>query len=124
MTEALTAVFLLAGAILMLLAAFGLVRMPDLMCRMHATTKSGALGGGFMMAAVAVYYDDAGVTARALAIVVFIIITTPVAAHIIARAAYFVGIELWPGTLKDELKHRYDRQTHHLRSGSGPLDKN
>ena len=116
MTEWIVAGLLLLGAGLMLVAALGLVRMPDLLCRMHATTKAGALGGGLMVAAVAVYFDDPGVITRAVAIVIFIILTAPVAAHIVGRAAYFVGVELWSNTIIDELKGRYDDETHTLRS--------
>ncbi len=116
MIEWVTTILLLSGAVLMLIASLGLLRMPDLLCRMHATTKAGALGGGLMVAAVGVIFDDPGVTTRAMAIVVFIILTAPVAAHIVGRAAYFVGVELWPQTVKDELRGRYDTETHTLRS--------
>ncbi len=127
MIELLTAFLLLLGSLLMLLAALGALRMPDLLTRMHATTKAGALGGGTMVVAVAVFFDDGAVTARALAIVVFIILTAPVAAHLIGRAGYFVGIPLWEGTLKDELKDRYDPETHTLasedRKSSAPAEE-
>jgi len=117
MIEVLTALFLLAGTALIFLAALGLLRMPDLLTRMHATTKSGALGAGLMVAAVAVYFvDDFAVTIRAVAIVVFIIVTGPIAAHVIGRASYFVGVPLWEGTIKDELKNRYDKKSHQLLS--------
>ena len=116
MIDWIVAALLLIGSALMLVAALGLVRMPDLLCRMHATTKAGALGGGLMVAAVAVYFDDPGVVTRAVAIIIFIILTAPVAAHIVGRAAYFVGVELWSNTVIDELKGRYDIDTHTLRS--------
>jgi len=116
MTEFLTGFLLIGGALLMLVAALGAVRMPDLPTRMHATTKAGALGGGLMVLAVAVYFAEAAVTARALAVVVFIILTAPVAAHIIGRAGYFVGVPLWEGTIRDDLKDRYDPDSHILHS--------
>lgn len=116
MSEFITAFLLLAGALLMLVAALGAVRMPDLPTRMHATTKAGALGGGLMVLAVAVYFGEGPVTARALAVVVFIILTAPVAAHIIGRAGYFVGVPLWEGTIRDDLEGRYDPETHVLHS--------
>lgn len=120
MTEAvltfMTGFLLLAGAILMTIAAIGLVRMPDLPTRMHATTKAGALGGGLMVLAVAFHFAQADIVARAVAVMIFIILTAPVAAHIIGRAGYFVGVPLWKGTIKDELKDRYDSETHVLHS--------
>ena len=116
MTDLLTAFFLLVGALFMLLAALGALRMPDLLMRMHATTKAGALGSGLIMVAVAVHFWEAGVTARALAVVLFVMLTAPVAAHAIARAGYFVGVPLWPKIVRDELRGRYDEATHRLES--------
>lgn len=117
MIEVLVSFALLLGAALMLLASIGIIRLPDLPTRMHATTKSGALGTSLIMIAVALAFMETAVVARALAIISFIILTAPVAAHVIGRAGYFVGVPLWEGTIKDELKENYDPETHHLRSG-------
>ncbi|NBC18691.1 MAG: Na+/H+ antiporter subunit G [Bacteroidetes bacterium] len=93
----------LTGAFFMLVAAIGLVRMPDLLMRMHAATKAGTLGAGLLLLAVAVAYGD-GVTVRALAAIAFLFLTAPVAAHMIGRAAYYAGgVQCWDGTLLDEL---------------------
>ena len=116
MTEWITALVLLAGSLLMLLAALGAVRMPDLLMRMHATTKAGALGSGLIMLAVAVFFGSAEVWARVLAIIAFIMLTAPVAAHMIGRAGYFVGVPLWGRILRDDLKGRYDQEHHTLES--------
>lgn len=116
MNQIVAALFLLLGAGLMLLAALGLLRMPDLPTRMHATTKAGVLGAGLMLLGTAVYFADLGITARALAVMAFIVITAPVAAHLIGRAAYFVGVPLWEKTVVDELKGRYDPHPHTLDS--------
>lgn len=107
----------LSGASLMLLAALGLLRLPDLLTRMHATTKAAALGVILIMLAVAMHFAEVGVAARALAIIIFILMTAPVAAHVIGRAGYFVGSKLWSGTVKDELRPNYDPLTHELKSG-------
>lgn len=112
----------LFGAALMLLAAIGIVRLPDLPTRMHATTKSGALGTSLIMIAVALAFMETAVFARAIAIISFIILTAPVAAHVIGRAGYFVGVTLWEGTVKDALKENYDPETHTLHSGFEPKE--
>lgn len=117
MIDILVAILLLFGGALMLLAAIGIVRLPDLPTRMHASTKAGALGTSLIMIAVALAFQETAVTARAVAIISFIILTAPVAAHVIGRAGYFVGVPLWSGTIKDELKESYDAQTHYLHSG-------
>lgn len=117
MIEVLVSFFVLSGASLMLLASIGIIRLPDLPTRMHASTKSGALGTSLIMIAVALAFTETVVTARALAIISFIILTSPVAAHVIGRAGYFVGVPLWDGTVKDALKDNYNPDTHFLSSG-------
>ncbi|MCS6954169.1 MAG: monovalent cation/H(+) antiporter subunit G [Bryobacterales bacterium] len=114
MTEYLTAALLVAGAVFTFLSAVGVARMPDLYTRMQATTKATTLGLGLIVFAVAVNLGTPGVWLRAVAIVVFLYVTAPVAAHVIARAAYFVGNQPWKGTQRDELRGRYDPETHRL----------
>ncbi len=99
-----TALLIAAGGFISLAAAVGVLRLPDLFMRMHASTKAGALGTGLLLLSVAVVYGDSGVTLRVLATIVFIFLTAPVAAHAIGRAAYLSGeVALWEGTLVDEL---------------------
>ncbi|MDX1560604.1 MAG: monovalent cation/H(+) antiporter subunit G [Marinobacter sp.] len=117
MIEVLVSILLLMGAAFMVLAAVGVLRLPDLPTRMHATTKAGALGAMLTMAGVAFHFGDSTVVARAVAIVVFIFLTAPIAAHVIGRAGYFTGIKLWEGTVKDELRERYDVRLNRLESG-------
>ncbi|MGS2744169.1 monovalent cation/H(+) antiporter subunit G [Halomonas sp. LS-001] len=117
MIEFIKGTFIIAGALFILLAAVGLLRLPDLLTRMHATTKAAALGVMLIMLAAAMHFAATGVVARALAVVVFILMTAPVAAHVLGRAGYFVGTRLWSGTVKDELRPNYDPLTHELKSG-------
>ncbi len=95
---------MLSGAVFMLLSAIGAVRMPDLLTRMHATTKAGAFGAGLMLVGVAMEFTELSVMVRALVILVFIMLTSPVAAHAIGHAGYLTGAKLWEGTLKDDLQ--------------------
>lgn len=121
--ELITATLLLLGGGLMLIAAIGVVRLPDLLTRMHATTKAGTLGAALTIAAVAVHFADAAVTARAVAIILFIVLTAPVAAHVIGRASYFACVSLWQGTVKDDLREHYDPESHVLYSGLEERDE-
>lgn len=114
MAESVSLVLLLLGAVFMLLAAIGMVRMPDVLTRMHSSTKSATLGVGLIMLGVALSFGDFAIGVRALAIVIFMFMTTPVSAHMIARAAYLSGVPLWEGTLSDELRGGYDPDTHSL----------
>jgi multicomponent Na+:H+ antiporter subunit G len=102
MREWIVSVLLLLGSALSLLAAVGLVRLPDLYTRMQAATKAGTLGIILLAASVAAHFASMGVTARVLLIIFFVFLTAPVAAHVIARAAYSMGVELWSGTRLDE----------------------
>jgi len=108
---------ILSGAVFMFLASLGLLRLPDLLTRMHATTKAATLGATLIMLAVALHFADVAMVTRAFAIIIFIMMTAPVAAHVIGRAGYFVGAKLWSGTVKDELRPNYDPLTHELKSG-------
>jgi multicomponent Na+:H+ antiporter subunit G len=84
-----------------------MLRLPDTLTRMHAATKAGTLGVGLILIAEAVFYQDLGITLRAVAAIVFLLLTAPVAAHLIGRAAYYSGIKLWEKTWIDELKDVY-----------------
>ena len=102
MTSLLTAILFLTGATLALLAAVGVLRMPDLFTRMQASTKAATLGLGCLLAGLALHLPDLAVIIRAGCIAAFVMLTTPVAAHVIARAAYLTGVPLWKGSVIDE----------------------
>ena len=106
MTEWIAAALLLAGSAFMLIAALGLVRLPDLIIRMHAAAKAGGLGVGLGVSAVAVHFKEAEVITEAALVAAFLLLTAPVAAHLIARAAYLSGVPLWRGTIVDEMRSR------------------
>ena len=77
--------FLLLGAAFALLAAIGVLRLPDLYTRMHAASKAGAVGGGMILLAVALISQDGAVALRAILGTGFLLLTTPVSAHLLAR---------------------------------------
>ena len=102
MREMVSGILFLAGAILGLLAAVGVLRMPDVFTRMQASTKAATLGLGCLLAGLAIQLPEVSVVIRAGSIGAFVMLTTPVAAHVIARAAFLTGVPLWKGTLIDE----------------------
>lgn len=116
MTDALIIGFSTLGAVFIFLAAVGFLRMPDTYLRISVTTKAVTLGVGLILVAAAIYFDNLSVTSRVLAIILFIILTAPVGAHLIGRASYLLEMPLWKKTKKDELKGKYKRITHHLSS--------
>lgn len=103
MTDWLASALLVLGSLFTLVAALGVYRMPDLFMRMSASTKASTFGAALLLGGVAVAFPEAGTATKLIAIVLFLFITTPVAAHMIARAAYYAGVELWKGTRVDEL---------------------
>jgi multicomponent Na+:H+ antiporter subunit G len=94
---------LVLGAAFTLLAAIGVVRLPDLYTRMHAASKAGAVGGGLILLAVAVLSQDAAVSVRAIIGVMFVLLTTPVSAHLLARASYLTGYRPCNDTVIDDI---------------------
>jgi len=101
-------VLLVLGAVFSLLAAIGVLRLPDLYTRLHAASKAGAVGGGLVLLAVALSGFDAAVFWRALIGIVFLLLTTPVSAHLLARASYLTGYRLSESTVRDDLKMRLE----------------
>ena len=116
MIEIIIGILATFGALFVLFAAIGLIRMPDTYLRISVTTKAVTLGVGLILVAAAIYFDNLSVTSRVLAIILFIILTAPVGAHLIGRASYLLEMPLWKKTKKDELKGKYKRITHHLSS--------
>ena len=102
MIDALTAVLWVAGPAFAVLAAVGVLRMPDVFTRMQASTKASTLGLGCLLAGAALQLGDFGSFIRVVSIGAFVLLTTPVAAHVIARASYFADVPLWDGTVLDE----------------------
>lgn len=107
--DILTAVLVLLGAAAGLLAAIGLVRMPDLYMRMQSATKAATLGVAFVALATAVHfgYTSASIAVEAIIIIGFFFLTGPIASHLIGRAAYTGRVPLWSRTVRDDMaEHR------------------
>jgi multicomponent Na+:H+ antiporter subunit G len=100
--EWVTGLLAVVGATLVLLAAIGVLRMPDLFTRMQAATKATTLGLGCLLACAAIQLADASSMVRALSIGAFLMLTSPVSTHVIARAAYLTHVPLWKGTIVNE----------------------
>lgn len=93
---------LVLGAFLMFLTGLGLLRMPDIFTRMHAATKSASLGVALLLLAAATVFQEAMVVTKALVTITFIFLTAPVAASLLARAAYARKTPLWEHSVMDE----------------------
>lgn len=110
MNDILTAIFSTIGALAILFASIGVLRMPDFYLRLSVSVKASTLGIGLLLACAAFTFSDVSVTTKAMSIVFFLILTAPVAAHMIGRTAYHTGVAIWKGTVIDELKGIYDKK--------------
>jgi multicomponent Na+:H+ antiporter subunit G len=97
-----------AGTGLVLVAGVGMVRMPDLLTRMHASSKAGTLGAALILAAVAVHFGTMPAVTWVVVIILFLYLTAPLSAHMIARAGYRRGTPLCEETAVDEYREVCD----------------
>lgn len=93
---------ILAGALLALLAAVGVLRLPDVFTRMQSSTKASTLGLACFLGGLVLLHPTTEFVIRAGSIAAFIMLTAPISAHVIARAAARTGAPLWIGTHVDE----------------------
>jgi len=89
--DVVAAVFLLCGAFLAFAAGVGVVRFPDLLARMHAATKPQVLGLILVLIALALRLRSWSAVGMLVLVVVFQLMTSPVAAHMVGRAGYRTG---------------------------------
>jgi multicomponent Na+:H+ antiporter subunit G len=105
----------LIGVCFMLISSIGLLRMPDLYTRIHASGKTGTLGIAGVLLGVAFHQADLITAAKMVALIAFFLLTAPAAAHMLDRAAYLTGVKPMEATAPDDLRGRYDEQTRRLR---------
>ena len=109
MVEIIMVVLILLGGFFCCVAGLGVLRLPDVLIRMHASTKAGTLGSGLILAAVAIYFADTATITRAVATILFLLITAPVAAHMIGRAAFKVGVPMWKTKVEKGARENLER---------------
>ncbi|EFT0751375.1 monovalent cation/H(+) antiporter subunit G [Listeria monocytogenes] len=94
--EIIISIMIIIGGLLSILAAIGVIRLPDVYTRTHAAGISNTFGVSLLLFATVGYFfhSGEGFNARVLLAVLFIFLTTPVASHLINRAAYDTGVPL------------------------------
>lgn len=100
--EIISSTFIIIGTTFMAISSIGIIRLPDFYIRMSAITKAGTLGIGFIVSGIGIYFNDLEVVSKVLAIIFFLLLTSPVSAHIIARAAFMDKVPFWHKTRTDE----------------------
>ncbi len=113
MVDILAGLLILIGTFFTVVGSIGLIRFPDVLCRMHATTKTTTLGAGTILLAATLKYGHSPIGLKSLLAVAFLFLTAPVGAHMIARAAYRARTPLATQRMvADELKEVADRNAY------------
>lgn len=108
MTDIIIGFFSTIGALSILFASIGILRMPDFYLRLSVTVKASTLGIGFLLMCAGIIFPDVSVTTKVIAIVFFLVLTAPVAAHMVARTAYHKRVPLWKDTIIDEFEIEHE----------------
>jgi multicomponent Na+:H+ antiporter subunit G len=88
----------------MVVAAAGVVRLPDLFTRMNALARAGSTGAGLVMVAVICFHPAVAVVTRALAILFFLAFKASISGGMIDRAARITGVGLWKGAFTEQVR--------------------
>ena len=96
------------GLFFNLVGTIGLIRFPDMYNRIQAATKCVTLGTATLLVGAAVVNGMGALAVKAVLCALFILLTSPVAAHAIARGGYIAGVPLWKNTLSDEYGKEQD----------------
>jgi len=102
MSDLIGSIAILVGAIFLLLAAIGTVRMPDIYNRIQTGTKATTLGLVMVLVGVAIYHP--GWTWKLIVLVYFVILSNPATSHALARAAHRRSIFKTSATVVDQLE--------------------
>lgn len=109
MSEILTGIFLILGSFIVLLAGLGVVKMPDIYTRMSATSKASTLGVSIILITTGFFFGTTEIITRTLLIVIFLMITAPVASHLLGKAAHLNKLPLWDRTKRDDVSGSDER---------------
>lgn len=91
----LSSILLILGAIFCLLASIGILRMPDLYCRLHAATKAGSFGAGIILLSLCFASGELRVVLQSILILFFFFLTAPIAAYALSKVALQKKVKVW-----------------------------
>jgi len=108
MNEAIGLFFIILGLVFDFFGCLGLVRLPDVYNRLQAATKSVTLGTCSILFGLFLFKGFTATGIKAILAVLFVILTSPVAAHALARGAHKSGVKLWDKSLCDKYQEDKD----------------
>ncbi|MBM3251882.1 MAG: Na+/H+ antiporter subunit G, partial [Candidatus Omnitrophica bacterium] len=109
MSEIIGYVFILIGLLFDIFGCIGLIRLPDVYNRLQATTKCVTLGTCSILLGTIILKGLSATAIKAFLCILFLILTSPAAAHALARGAHASGVKLWQGSVCD--KYEDDKGT-------------
>ena len=102
--EVIASILMLAGAVIAVIAAIGLHRLPDVYARMHVATKPATLGVTLCLSGAILLSDSTSIAAKLVLAITFQLVTTPAAGHLLGRAAHAARAPVSEYTFVDELR--------------------
>jgi multicomponent Na+:H+ antiporter subunit G len=102
MNELIGIVFFGIGIAFNLFGCLGLIRLPDVYNRLQASTKCVTFGTIFLLVGVLIYSGITAMGIKAILCLIFILLTSPTAAHAIARGAHHSRVKLWKKSVIDQ----------------------
>ena len=102
MNEIIGYILIIIGILFDIFGCIGLVRFPDVYNRLQAATKCVTLGTIVLLIGVALASGSGAMATKAIICGVFIVLTSPTAAHAIAKGAYSSGVGLWENSVVDK----------------------
>jgi multicomponent Na+:H+ antiporter subunit G len=123
MSDVIAGSLIILGGAFAIIGGLGLLRMPDVLIRMHASTKIGTLSTGLILVGCAIVYASPDVIIRAIAIMLFILLTAPIGAHMMGRSVLSTGVPLWKGeNVPDDMTSGALLDAHDDPQDSGPRE--
>jgi len=102
MNEIMSMVFIVIGLVFDFFGCLGLVRFPDVYNRLHSSIKCVTLGTSSILLGLFFFKGFTAAGIKALLCIVFLLLTAPVSAHVIARSAHKTKVKLWEGSVCDQ----------------------
>jgi multicomponent Na+:H+ antiporter subunit G len=104
MNNSISLIFIIIGILFDLFGCIGLIRLPDVYNRLQASTKCVTLGTCGILFGVFLKFGFSAAGVKALVCIIFLLLTSPVAAHALARGAHRSGVKLWEKSVCDKYK--------------------
>ena len=102
MNETIGLIFIVIGIAFDFLGTLGLLRLPDLYNRLHSAIKCVTLGTSSILFGLFLFKGFSAAGIKALLCIIFLLLTAPVSAHVLARSAHKSGIKLWEKSVCDK----------------------